>query len=135
VTGENFAQIDADVSIELWESDMSSKVVGIEDGVEIESDGSFEVEVRVPTETDGEYKVYAYVEADDDGGFGIDDDTSFRIGTMLVLLSEDSGVTGEKNHPNGKRILTRRRMERYLRRHYHIRGCRSRRRRYTKGRR
>jgi hypothetical protein len=96
VTGENFAQIDADVSIELWESDMSSKVVGIEDGVEIESDGSFEVEVRVPTETDGEYKVYAYVEADDDGGFGIDDDTSFRIGTMLVLLSEDSGVTGEK---------------------------------------
>jgi len=96
VTGENFAQTGEDLTIELWESDLSDKVVGIDTGIEIDSDGAFEAQVRVPTETDGEYKIKAYVEADADGGFGIDDAVNFRIGTMLVLLSEDSGVTGEK---------------------------------------
>jgi hypothetical protein len=95
VSGENFAQLgDAELTLELW--DTGGYVVGIEDEVEIDSDGSFEEEVRVPTETDGEYKIMAYVTPDDDGGFNIDDTVSFRIGTMLVLLSEDSGVTGEK---------------------------------------
>jgi hypothetical protein len=96
VTGVNFAQVDAEIIIELWENDLSDKVVGIETGIEIDSDGSFEEQVRVPTETDGQYKIYAYVEADEDKNFGIYDDVSFRIGTMLVLLSEDSGVAGEK---------------------------------------
>lgn len=97
VSGEYFAQSsDAELTIELWESDGSDRIVGIEEEVEINSDGSFEESTRVPTETDGEYKIKAFVTADADGGFNIEDTVSFRIGTMLVLLSEDSGVTGEK---------------------------------------
>jgi uncharacterized protein YoxC len=95
VTGENFPQIECEVTLELLETD-NTYVVDIEDDIEVESDGSFEAEVRVPTETDGQYKINAYVQADDDGGFTISDTVTFRIGTMLVLLSEDSGVTGEK---------------------------------------
>jgi hypothetical protein len=95
VTGENFARSsDAEITLELW--DDMGYVVGIETEIEIESDGSFEEQVRVPTETDGEYDIVAYVTEDDDGGFNIVDEVTFRIGTMLVLLSEDSGVTGEK---------------------------------------
>jgi hypothetical protein len=97
VSGENFAQSsDAEITIELWDSDGATRIVGIEEEVELDSDGSFEETTRVPTETDGEYKIKAFVTADDDGGFNIADTVSFRIGTMLVLLSEDSGVTGEK---------------------------------------
>jgi len=96
VSGVNFPQIDSEVNIELWEDDGSAMVVEIEDEVEVDSDGTFEIQVRVPTETDGQYKIKAYVVSDDDGHFNIDDSTNFRIGTMLVLLSEDSGVTGEK---------------------------------------
>ena len=97
VSGTNFPNInDIEILLELYDDDETTRIVEISDDAETDSDGSFEIEVKVPTENDGPYTIKASAEADDDGGFDIDDFTDFRIGTVIVLLSDDEGVVGEK---------------------------------------
>ena len=67
--------------------------------VDVNSRGEFEVEIRIPAAPDGMYDFvvgdYNLVHADPPTGKSyIEADTSFRIGTILVLLSEDAAPTG-----------------------------------------
>ena len=101
VSGENYPYVkDTKVVVKLWDTAMAGPPGGVEytikDDIKTNSDGTFEAEVSVPTENDGEYKIEAYAKADDDGGFNLVDTTNFRIGTILVLLSDDEGEVGEK---------------------------------------
>ena len=95
VSGENFQNIkDKKVKISLM--DGSGEKAVIETGIKVDSDGSFEADVTVPTENDGPYKIKVADVADDDGGFNIDESKEFRIGTIMVLLSKDESVVGDK---------------------------------------
>ena len=93
VSGENFQNIkDKKVKIELT----GPSTATIESSVKLDSDGSFEVETTVPTENDGTYDILVTALNDDDGAFYIEDDLEFRIGTIMVLLSKDESVVGDK---------------------------------------
>jgi hypothetical protein len=93
ITGKNFADVreyeynlyyvnDADDWEEIEEAD-----------IETNSRGEFEVEVRIPAAPDGMYEFV--VEDRNNGGKPyISADVDFRIGTILVLLSEDAAPTG-----------------------------------------
>jgi len=76
--------------------DGSGEKAVIETGIKVDSDGSFEADVTVPTENDGPYKIKVAAVDDDDGGFNIDESEEFRIGTIMVLLSKDESVVGDK---------------------------------------
>jgi len=96
VSGENYQNIkDKKVDITLTDTD-GDPVADIKKGVKVDSDGSFEAKVTVPTENDGLYKIKVAAAADDDGGFNIYESKEFRIGTIMVLLSKDEAVVGDK---------------------------------------
>ncbi len=96
VSGQNYQNIkDKKVKIMLYETDSTTWVADIKDDVKVDSDGSFEVTCTIPTENDDSYKVLVQAK-DDDGAFNIKDTVDFRIGTILILLSDDEGVVGEK---------------------------------------
>jgi len=92
ILGENFPD-DADVEliIELWDEDKIDDIVEISDDAETESDGTFEIEVRVPTELDDPYTIKVY-----NNEYNIEAWADFRIGTVLVLLSDNEGRVGEQ---------------------------------------
>jgi len=93
VSGENFQNIkDKKVKIELT----GPSTATIEAEVKLESDGSFEVDTTVPTENDDTYDIVVTALDDDDGDFYIEDDSEFRIGTIMVLLSKDESVVGDR---------------------------------------
>jgi len=95
VSGKNFQNIkDKKVKIMLY--DGTAYVADIKDNVKVDSDGSFKVTCTVPTENDGPYKIKVASKADDDGDFYISDTVEFRIGTIMVLLSKDESVVGDK---------------------------------------
>jgi len=100
VSGKNFPNInDVELLIELYVEDAGEfavPIVEISDDAETDSDGTFEIDVRVPTENDETYEIRVTSVADDDGGFDLWEQTEFRIGTILVLLSEDEGRVGEQ---------------------------------------
>jgi hypothetical protein len=62
------------------------------------SDGSFEGTFRIPAELDGTYDIIAYWQDEDETGLvpitSYQDDEEFRIGSVLVLLSDDEGPAG-----------------------------------------
>jgi len=96
VSGENFQNIkDKKVDITLTNT-VGTHMADIKKGVKVDSDGSFEAKVTVPTENDGLYKIKVADVADLDGGFNIDESKEFRIGTIMVLLSKDESVVGDK---------------------------------------
>jgi hypothetical protein len=96
VSGKNFPNIgDALVNLTL-ESNAPLVEALIKEDIEIASDGSFEVEVRVPTENDGLYDLRCTAQVDDDGKFWLTDTVDFRVGSILVLISEDSAPVGMK---------------------------------------
>jgi hypothetical protein len=76
-----------DVILELH--DDGGWVADIDDDLETSSDGTISGTFRVPTELDGMYDIVAQCVDHD-----IAPDTEFRIGTILVLLSDDEGPTG-----------------------------------------
>jgi hypothetical protein len=95
VSGINFPAVKGtDVALTLTTAG-GVHVANIDD-VETDSDGSFEIDVTVPTENDDTYKIKATVEDDADGAFNIDDSEEFRIGTILILMSKDEAVVGDK---------------------------------------
>jgi len=95
VSGKNFQNIkDKKVKIMLYYG--TALVADIKDNVKVDSDGSFKVTCTVPTENDGPYKIKVASKADDDGDFYISDTVEFRIGTIMVLLSNDESVVGDK---------------------------------------
>jgi len=94
VSGKNYPQIkDTIIVIELYNDEVTAT---IKDNVKTTSDGTFEVEVSVPTENDDEYKIKAYAKETLGNEFSISDTVTFRIGTILVLLSDNEGAVGEK---------------------------------------
>jgi len=96
ISGMNFPRIKGEtILVELH--DAVGWVADIDD-YETNSDGTFEGEFRIPTQPDGEYTIVAYAEYDDTPLvlYNIEADADFRIGTILVLLSDDDGPTGMK---------------------------------------
>jgi len=71
----------------VWDDDFNGKEI------EVESDGSFEIEVRIPTQTDGTYDLVV-VYWDRANEVNMDAVETFRIGSILVLLSDDEGPSG-----------------------------------------
>ena len=99
VTGENFpAQKEIELSLELHDAydraaPVGSWVADIEE-VETDSDGKFTTTVRVPTQPDDTYDMVAiYYSAAN--VVNIDAAATFRVGTVLVLLSDDTGEAGK----------------------------------------
>jgi hypothetical protein len=88
ISGVNFPNMkEEDIVVEL---DIGG--AEIED-FETSSDGSFEGTFRIPATGDGDYEINAYW--DNDVAEDIISDTAdFRIGSILVLLSDDEGPTG-----------------------------------------
>ncbi|MCK5615213.1 hypothetical protein KAR91_75820 [Candidatus Pacearchaeota archaeon] len=88
ITGENFPNLkEEEIVVEL---DVGG--VDIED-FETSSDGSFSGTFRIPAVGDGDYEINAFW--DNPGADDIISDTAdFRIGSILVLLSDDEGPTG-----------------------------------------
>jgi len=65
--------------------------------VKVNSDGSFTKELRVPTQIDGTYDMVAIYRHTDPGTtVNMDAKKSFRVGTILVLLSEEEEASGRK---------------------------------------
>ncbi|MBD3171571.1 hypothetical protein GF326_03785 [Candidatus Bathyarchaeota archaeon] len=94
VTGTNFPNDnDVEVDIELWQG--GAKQADVETDVELDSDGEFSVDVRTPTQPDGTYDL-TVIYSDNAGAANIDADTTFRIGSVLVLLSDDVGEVGKE---------------------------------------
>jgi hypothetical protein len=91
VEGWNFTQIAGeDVILELW--DVGYLVDITESGdIETSSAGSFDETFRVPARNNGKYTIHA---VQDD--YNIETTVSFRIGTVVVILAVDDGVSGEK---------------------------------------
>jgi hypothetical protein len=105
VTGENFPnEADTEVYIYVYDQDGNDYERGVNDWlawdddfngkeIEVESDGSFEEQVRIPTQTDGTYDlVVIYWDRNND--VNMDAVETFRIGSILVLLSDDEGPSG-----------------------------------------
>jgi len=95
VSGKNFQNIkDKKVKIMLY--DGTTHIADIKDNVKVDADGSFKVTCTVPTENDETYKIKVEDIDDADGYFHIWDTVEFRIGTIMVLLSNDESVVGDK---------------------------------------
>ena len=95
VSGKNFQNIkDSKVKIMLY--DGTAYVADIKTSIKVDSDGGFEATCTVPTENDGPYKIKVASIADDDGDFYLSDTVEFRIGTIMVLLSDDESVVGDR---------------------------------------
>jgi len=91
VHGYNFTTISGeDVSLELWKSDLSAKVADI-DTFETDSNGEFSGTFSIPAVASDTYAIVA-----DQADYNIDDDTEFRVGLMIVILSPSEGPTGTK---------------------------------------
>jgi hypothetical protein len=101
ISGVNFPNYKEDdsITVELTGGDPTP----LADPVEIKTfdsnaDGTFSGTFRVPAELDGTYDIVAYWPDPDDTGDIPDDtyqaDDAFRIGSVLVLLSDDEGPTG-----------------------------------------
>ncbi|MBU0846438.1 hypothetical protein KKH23_04560 [Patescibacteria group bacterium] len=96
VSGNNYQNIkDKKVDVTLTDTD-GKHIADIKKGVKVGSDGSFEADITIPTENDGLYKIKVAAAADDDGDFNIDESKEFRIGTIMVLMSKDESVVGDK---------------------------------------
>ena len=91
IEGFNFTQMSGeDVDLELcggtpyaWQADVKT--------FETDSNGEFSGTFTVPAVSSGNYDVVA-VQPD----FNIDDDASFRVGMIIVILSKTSGPSGTK---------------------------------------
>jgi hypothetical protein len=101
IEGSNFPNDKGeDIVVELWDEEPDYYAgpavqawVADMDEFETSSDGTWSGTVRVPTQPDDEYWIVAYW---DDGAddYTILAYTEFRVGTILVLLSDDEGPTG-----------------------------------------
>ena len=86
ITGVNFPNLkEEEIVVELNGVDI--------DDFETSSDGSFSGTFRIPAVGDGDYEINAFW--DNPGANDIISDTAdFRIGSILILLSDDEGPTG-----------------------------------------
>ena len=110
ITGSSFVQLkDEKVYFYLFDQDDNEYERGVnennddddfsEANVKVNSDGSFTKELRVPTQVDGTYDLVAIYWVDDE--VNMDAQKTFRVGTILVLLSEDEGVVGRDVYLTG----------------------------------
>jgi len=91
VEGFNFTQISGEeVSVEVWDT-YPTGTMEYEKTFETDSDGEFSGTFTVPAASSGNYVVVA---RQIDHPTNIWDDTSFRIGMIIVILSKTSGPSG-----------------------------------------
>jgi hypothetical protein len=92
----------ATVSIEgvnfpnIREEEVNVHIVGdptVLEEFETAADGSFSGTFRIPAVADGDVEIEAYWDSDE-GLDNVYDDADFRIGSILVLLSDDEGPAG-----------------------------------------
>jgi hypothetical protein len=89
ISGMNFPNLkDEDLAIEL---DIGG--IWIKD-IETDSDGTFEETFRIPAVVDGNYEINAYWNDPAGRTRTIQAQDDFRIGSILVLLSDDEGPAG-----------------------------------------
>jgi hypothetical protein len=113
VTGSNFIQLkDEKVYFYLFDQDGNEyeRLVNSDDydsdisdaNVKVNSDGSFTKEIRIPAALDGTFDLVAIYWLDAvDGEVNMDAQKTFRVGSILVLLSEDEGVVGREIYLEG----------------------------------
>jgi len=102
VTGKNYPKIaDAEITVELDDG----TTIGIAKTL---ADGTFSKTFKVPAATEGPTKIWAFTDKYDTG-----DDVGFKVGSMNILLSDDSGptgltptLTGNGFYPNGEYNVT-----------------------------
>jgi len=101
IYGYNFTQIKGEeVTVELWDEDLTAKVVDIDD-FEVDEDGTFSDEFEVPAVDSDTYYLVAYQEDADGVPYNIDTmvsetDKKFIIGFLFVTLSDYEGPTGSE---------------------------------------
>jgi hypothetical protein len=89
IEGFNFTQISGEtVSIELWNEAGDTAVVDIEE-VDTDSNGEFDEEIVIPAQNNGKYTIFAI-----DTVNKVNASTDFKIGSIIVILSKDSGPSG-----------------------------------------
>lgn len=89
VSGVNYPKISGiTVTVELWNTADTAKVADI-GTVKTLSDGTISKVFKVPAAAEGGYHILAY-----NTDYNIADTVSFKVGSMNVILSEDSGPTG-----------------------------------------
>jgi hypothetical protein len=89
VSGVNYPKISGiTVTVELWDTLDTAKVADI-GTVKTLSDGTISKIFKVPAAAEGGYHILAY-----NTDYNIADTVSFKVGSMNVILSEDSGPTG-----------------------------------------
>jgi hypothetical protein len=87
----NFTQVDeSEVIVELWNEANNTKVVDI-DTYDTDSDGEVSSTFIIPAQSNGKYTIRAY---QDD--YNVNDTVSFKIGSVIVILSDSDGVSGEE---------------------------------------
>jgi hypothetical protein len=92
IEGVNFVNAAGeDVALELWDAYPSGAKQSDIKELETESDGTFSGTFTVPAVSSGNYEVVAI-----QSGFEIADDTAFRVGMIIVILSKTSGPCGSK---------------------------------------
>jgi hypothetical protein len=90
ISGKNFPNLkEEEIGIELGVG------AGDFETFETNSDGTFEGTFRIPATGDGDYEINAFWDSPV-GEDVISDTADFRIGSILVLLSDDEGPTGLK---------------------------------------
>jgi len=96
IEGSNFIQKSGeDVVVELYDAWPGAYQSDIKT-FETDSNGEFSGTFTVPAVSSGNYKVVAYQVDEDDVLYEIDDDASFRVGMIIVILSKTSGPSGTK---------------------------------------
>jgi len=94
IEGVNFVNIrDEEIDVYLSTDDPTDAIKTFK----TESDGSFSGTFRIPAVEDGDVEIVATWDSEYDVDmdyYSISDDADFRIGSILVLLSDDSGPAG-----------------------------------------
>ena len=90
VAGFNFSMVnEGEVILELWDENDLLFVVDIPDEFETDNDGEWDGTFKVPAQNNDKYTLRAY-----QPDYGVNTSESFKIGSVIVILSDDSGPSG-----------------------------------------
>jgi hypothetical protein len=89
IAGYNYSMVnEGEVIVELWDENDLLFVVDVDD-YETDNDGEWDGTFKVPAQNNDKYTLRAY-----QPDYGINATESFKIGSVIVILSDDSGPSG-----------------------------------------
>jgi hypothetical protein len=89
IAGYNYSMVnEGEVIVELWDEDDLLFVVDVDD-YETDNHGEWDGTFKVPAQNNDKYTLRAY-----QPDYGINATESFKIGSVIVILSDDSGPSG-----------------------------------------